>query len=65
MKSPTPKTSFQWERPVAAEAYYTLVALDTNVATLILDGEVLVNRTWDVVATLPALATIRSQEYSV
>ena len=57
VKWPTPETSFQWQRRLVAEANYTLVALDTNVATLILDGEVLVNRPWDVVATLPALTT--------
>ena len=42
---------------VAAEARYTIVAVDTNVATLILDGQAFRVRPWNAVATLPALAT--------
>ena len=54
---PTSKSLIEWERRVAAEASYSLMSLDTNVATLILDGEALIDRPWDLVATLPALAT--------
>ena len=42
---------------MAAEASYSLMSLDTNVATLILDGEALIDRLWDLVAALPALVT--------
>ena len=57
MTWPSSKSLIEWERRLAAEANYSLVALDTNMATLILDGEALIDRPWDVVATLPALAT--------
>ena len=42
---------------VAAEAEYTIIAMDTNVATLILDGKAFRSKPWNAVATLPALAT--------
>ena len=42
-----------WSRRLAAEANYSLVALDTNMAWL--DREVLIDRPWNVVATLPAV----------
>ena len=42
---------------VAAEARYTIVAMDTNVATLLLDGQAFRTKPWNAVATLPALAT--------
>ena len=47
----------EWELRVAAEARYTIIAMDTNVATLILDGKAFRNKPWNAVATLPALAT--------
>ena len=47
-----------WEmRRVAAEARYTIVAVDTNVTTFILDGQAFRVRPWNAVVTLPALAT--------
>ena len=42
---------------VAAEARYTIVAMATNVATLILDGQAFRTKPWNAVATLPVLAT--------
>ena len=42
---------------VAAEARYNIVAMDTNVITLILDGQAFRTKPWNAVATLPALAT--------
>lgn len=54
---PTTTSARDWEMRVAAEARYTIVAVDTNVATLILDGQAFRARPWNAVATLPALAT--------
>ena len=47
----------EWELRVAAEARYTIIAMDTNVATLILDGKAFRSKPWNAVDTLPALAT--------
>ena len=41
---------------VAAKAKYTIIAIDPNVTTLILDGKAFRNKSWNAVATLPALA---------
>ena len=40
---------------VVAEAKYTIIATDTNVATLIQDGKAFRNKSWNVVPTLLAL----------
>ena len=40
-----------------AKARYTIITMDTNVATLILDGKAFSSRLRNAMATLPALAT--------
>ena len=55
---PTRTSVRHWEmRVAAAEARYTNVAMDTNVTTLILDGQAFRTKPWNAVATLPVLAT--------
>ena len=55
---PTRTSVRHWEMRVAAEARYTIVSMDTNVATLILDGQAFRTKPWNALATLPALATV-------
>ena len=53
----TPISLFQWDKRISIEWNYPLVVLDINVATLILDGEALFDMPWDVLVTIPSLAT--------
>ena len=54
---PTRASVRKWELRVVAEARYTIITMDTNVTTLILDGKAFSSRLRNAMATLPALAT--------
>ena len=54
---PTQASVWKWELRVVAEARYTIITMDTNVVTLILDGKAFRSKLWNAMATLPALAT--------
>ena len=54
---PTKETSAHWERDQARAADTSIVCLDSNVASLILDGEAFERAPCDLYNSLPALAT--------
>ena len=57
LRWPTRETIIRWEKEQARIENMTIICIDTNVATLILDGEALKRAAWNLYSCLPTLAT--------
>ena len=53
---PTKETFSAWEKRMAMAANFTIICLDSSVATLVLDGEAWRRAPWELIGALPVLA---------